>query len=270
MLLLISGAIIKKETSKNAESRFTKTTIQNLPLPPSNPDFQPPSSIINKKTKAHPLIFGKIEYLNLLPFHVFMKRYARSGRRRIGFDYKKGVPSKINAEFAARRVDAAFISSIGAKGYAHAPLGIIAKKEVLSVLLLPGKQLEKDSESATSNVLAEVLGLKGEVLIGDKALRYRLGGGEALDLAKEWHQKYRLPFVFAQLCHHGHSREVKKLSKAFLRHKIHIPHYLLERASKRTGIKTPDIISYLTFISYNLDIKAKHGLNKFWRLSRIK
>jgi len=216
------------------------------------------------------LIFGKIEYLNLLPFHVFMKRYARSGRRRIGFDYKKGVPSKINAEFTARKVDAAFISSVGAGRYTHAPLGIIAKKEVLSVLLLPGEQLEEDSESATSNVLAKVLGLKGEVLIGDKALRYRLNGGKALDLADEWHQKYRLPFVFALLCHHGHSKEVKRLSKAFLRHKIHIPHYLLKNASKRTGIEVPDIISYLTFISYNLDIKAKHGLNKFWRLSRIK
>ena len=213
------------------------------------------------------MIFGKIEYLNLLPFHVFMKRYAQSTRHHMSLNYKKGVPAKINREFAARRVDAAFISSIGAKKCHYAPLGIVAKREVLSVLLIEGDEVIKDRESATSNVLADVLNLKGRVLIGDKALTYYLAGKEAIDLAQVWHEKYQMPFVFALLCHHGHTQSVKKLSKAFLKQRIRIPYYLLERASQKTGVSPQDITFYLTFISYHIDEKAKRGLHKFWRLS---
>lgn len=43
--------------------------------------------------------------------------------------YKKGVPAAINKKFASRRVDAAFISSIRARGYKNAGLGIIAKEK---------------------------------------------------------------------------------------------------------------------------------------------
>ena len=213
------------------------------------------------------MIFGKIEYLNLLPFHVFMKRYAQSTRHHMSLNYKKGVPSKINREFAARRVDAAFISSIKAKKCRYAPVGIIAKKEVLSVLLLPGDSTVPDSESATSNVLANVLGLRGEVLIGDKALAYYLSGGKSVDLAGLWHDRYGLPFVFALLCYHGRTKRIPALSKAFLRRQISIPQYILQRASEQTGISSDDIIHYLTFISYDMDKKAERGLHKFWRLS---
>ena len=82
------------------------------------------------------MIFGKIEYLNLLPFHVFMKRHTRSSQESHSMDYYKGVPSNINKKFMTRKVDAAFISSINARKYANVSLGIIAKKEVLSVLLV--------------------------------------------------------------------------------------------------------------------------------------
>ena len=213
------------------------------------------------------VLFGKIEYLNLLPFHVFMKRYAQSTRHHMSLNYKKGVPSKINAEFSARRIDAAFISSIGAKKCRRAPLGIVADKKVLSVLLIPQEQSVNDSESATSNVLAKVLGLKGEVLIGDKALRYYLSGQEAIDLAEYWNAKYHLPFVFALLCHHGQTRLMKELSKAFLKQRIRIPQYILQQASQRTGVSVNDIRYYLTYISYHIDRKAEQGLQKFWRLS---
>jgi len=196
-----------------------------------------------------------------------MKRYAQSTRHHMSLNYKKGVPSKINREFAARRVDAAFISSIGAKKCSHVPLGIVAKKEVLSVLLIPGDEAISDRESATSNVLTEVLGLKGRVLIGDKALKHYLSGNEATDLAAVWNEKYQLPFVFALLCHHGHTKTIKQLSKAFLRQRIRIPYYILQHASKKTGIEPKDIISYLTFISYHIDKKAEQGLKKFWNLS---
>ena len=67
------------------------------------------------------MVFGKIEYLNLLPFHVFMKRYASSQAKAI-MEHKKGVPAKINEAFINRRVDAAFISSIAAKKYRNVAL----------------------------------------------------------------------------------------------------------------------------------------------------
>ena len=210
------------------------------------------------------MIFGKIEYLNLLPFHIFMKRFA-STRENISMNYKKGVPSKINQEFKSRRVDAAFISSVGAKSYKHIDLGIIAKKEVLSVLVIPNKENKKDTDSATSNKLADILGLKGEVIIGDKALRYYLEKKEHIDLAKEWHKRENLPFVFALLCYHKDKKLYKKIQHNFLKQQIKIPHYILKQASKKTSISSKDILHYLTFISYDLDIKAQKGLKKFYK-----
>lgn len=215
------------------------------------------------------MLFGKIEYLNLLPFHLFMKRYSRSSRHYMSFRYKKGVPSKINAEYASRRVDAAFISSIKAQKESYVDLGIIARKEVLSVLLIPSEIEQEDTASATSNILAKVLGLKGEVLIGDRALRYYLQGDEnVIDLAKSWYAKYKLPFVFALLCYHQHETEIKRVARSFKKNRSRIPQYQLIKASKRTGIPPSAIQNYLTHISYELDNKAKAGLYKFWHLSK--
>ena len=148
------------------------------------------------------MIFGKIEYLNLLPFHVFMKHYTKSSQQAKSMEYYKGVPANINKKFITRRVDAAFISSISAKKYQHVNLGIIAKKEVLSVLVVPDDVNTKDGASASSNVLADILGINGEVIIGDKALKHYLAGNYHVDLAKEWNSRYNLPFVFALLCFH--------------------------------------------------------------------
>ena len=214
------------------------------------------------------MVFGKIEYLNLLPFHVFMKRFIRTNQQAMSMHYKRGVPSDVNTKFLSRRVDAAFISSIHAKNSLHVDLGIIAKKEVLSVLVIPNNQDTSDKESATSNILANVLDIKGEVLIGDKALKYYLSGASHVDLAKEWNDKYNLPFVFALLCYHNQASLYKKIQKNFLKQQVKIPQYLLNQASKRTGISNKDILKYLEYISYNLDKKAKLGLKKFY--SKVK
>ncbi len=211
------------------------------------------------------MIFGKIEYLNLLPFHIFMKRFLSSSQQSMSIHYKKGVPSNINKKFASRRVDAAFISSITAKKYRHVDLGIIAKKEVRSVLVIPHAKDIVDKDSATSNVLARILGVQGEVIIGDKALRYYLQNKRHVDLAKEWNQKYKLPFVFALLCYHKEKNLYKKIQKNFLKQKIKIPQYILKQAATRTNIASKDIIEYLEFISYDLDTKAKRGLKKFYK-----
>ncbi|WP_321777350.1 MqnA/MqnD/SBP family protein [Sulfurimonas sp.] len=213
------------------------------------------------------MVFGKIEYLNLLPFHVFMKRFTKSSQQSMSMNYKRGVPAKINKEFLSRRVDAAFISSISAKKYRHVNLGIIAKKEVLSVLVIPNVKNEADIESASSNVLAKILDIKGKVLIGDKALKHYLDKKPYIDLASQWNSRYKLPFVFALLCYHKDKRLYKNIEIQFLKQKIKIPQYLLNSASIRTGVLKEDILNYLSYISYDLDFKAKKGLSLFYKKS---
>ena len=211
------------------------------------------------------MVFGKIEYLNLLPFHVFMKRFTKSSQQSMSMHYYRDVPAKTNKKFISHRVDAAFISSIKAKNHKHVNLGIIAKKEVLSVLVVPHINDVNDAESETSNVLAKILNTQGEVLIGDKALRYYLQNRPHIDLAKIWNEKYNLPFVFALLCYHKDRELYKKIEKNFLKCKVKIPRYILKEASARTKISQKDILNYLKHISYNLDAKAKKGLARFYK-----
>jgi chorismate dehydratase len=213
------------------------------------------------------LVFGKIEYLNLLPFHVFMKRFTKSSQQSMSMHYKRGVPAKINEKFLSRRVDAAFISSISAKKHRHVNLGIIAKKEVLSVLVVPNVKSEVDIESASSNVLAQILDIKGKVLIGDKALKHYLQEKPCIDLAAEWNSRYKLPFVFALLCYHKDQQLYKNIEKQFSKKRVKIPQYLLSAASIRTEISKKDILNYLSYISYDLDLKAKKGLSLFYQKS---
>lgn len=193
-----------------------------------------------------------------------MKRFTKSSQQSMSMNYKRGVPAQINQKFLSRRVDAAFISSIAARKHSYVNLGIIAKKEVLSVLVIPSSKNINDVESASSNVLAQILNIQGEVLIGDKALRYSLQNKPSVDLAKEWSDKYNLPFVFALLCYHEDKKIYKKIESEFLKRKVKIPYYLLKKASQKTSIKESDILKYLEYISYDLSPKAKLGLKKFY------
>jgi len=213
------------------------------------------------------MVFGKIEYLNLLPFHIFMKRFTKSTQQKMSMDYYSGVPSVVNEKFIKHKVDAAFISSIRAKRYNNVNLGIIAKKEVKSVIVIPSEEDKKDVASATSNILAKVLKVNGEVLIGDRALKYYLSGKEHIDLAKVWNGRYNLPFVFALLCIHKDKQLYKNIEKNFLKRKVKIPTYLLEKASKRTNISKRDILNYLEYISYDFNKKAQLGLKTFYKKS---
>jgi chorismate dehydratase len=198
-----------------------------------------------------------------------MKRYLRSSQQQQSLHYKRGVPSKINEAFRRRHVDAAFISSIASRRCNCVDLGIVSRKEVRSVLLIPGKE-KNDTASATSNVLAKVLGLEGQVIIGDNALRYYLDDSneKAIDLAQLWYQRQKLPFVFARLCYHGHSKKYRSLSKQFLRTPKKIPQYLLETSSKKTQISKQEILEYLQLIEYRLDAHARLSLKRFLRLAR--
>jgi len=211
------------------------------------------------------MIFGKIEYLNLLPFHVFMKRFTRNSQQKLIMEYKKNVPAKVNEDFSQKRVDAAFISSIKAQKRAHVGLGIIANKKVQSVLVIPNAAHIADVESASSNVLARILHLQGEVLIGDKALKYALKNDNYIDLAQEWYEKYELPFVFALLCYHKDKSTYKNIERKFLKSEVKIPSYLLKKAADKTGIAPSEIQAYLKLISYRVDYKAQKALQIFYK-----
>ncbi len=213
------------------------------------------------------MLFGKIDYINLLPFYTFAKQKMKSSQLKQSIAYKKDFPSAINAKFKRRKIDAAFISSVESKrGNFHClDVGIVAKREIKSVLLRVG-EFTPDSHSATSNALAKLLGLEGEVIIGDKALRaYLKDPSLYLDLAKVWYEKHHLPFVFARLCVHENHRYYKKLSKNFIKTRVKIPQYILKKYALSRAISVADINDYLELVSYEIDTKAKRSLKKFLR-----
>ncbi len=215
------------------------------------------------------MIFGKIDYLNLLPFYVFLKKNLRISTQKQILTHKKNSPSKINRDYRMRRIDAAFISSIRAKHEKCSNLGIVAKEEVLSVFVIPGI-VKKDEASETSNALADILDLQGEVIIGDKALQQYYAGTNAIDLAQRWHELYHLPFVFALLCFHNHDQLIKELSKKFIRAKVKIPYTIMQKYSKSRSLSPDQINHYLSKISYEIGSKERLSLKKFYRLSQKK
>jgi len=182
----------------------------------------------------------------------------------MAFNYKRAVPSKINRALRSREINAGFISSIESSRYRCTDLGIIANRAVYSVFVIKGEE-KKDKESATSNQLASLLDIKGEVIIGDKALKYYLDGGEGIDLATAWYDKTALPFVFGRLCYNSHCKEIKKISKEFAKKPIKIPQYILRKEAKKREITPKQLLWYLGYIEYDMNYKSKKSLKRFLR-----
>ena len=199
-------------------------------------------------------MFGHIDYLNLLPFYQFLKKK--------NIKIKKGVPSTINAMFEKRAIDAAFISSVKSKNKKCFDIGIIAKKHVKTVLVCSGEG--EDFESATSNILAKVLHIKGKVIIGDKAFKQK----NCIDLANEWYKKYSLPFVFARFCVNKDYKKYEKLINEFLKTKQKIPYVTLKKYAKKLGIDYKEAKEYLDkIIYYKMGWREKKSLKIFLRKS---
>ncbi len=222
------------------------------------------------------MIFSKIDFINLLPFHIYIKKTIKSNQQKAIIEYKKSYPAKITNNFKKRHVHSAFISSIGSRNEKFLNFGIIARDYVDSVFVLPEKKPKEDFQSKASNALCKVLNLDGEVIIGDKALKYYLNNErkeqkeKMIDLAKAWQEKYNLPFVFATLCYNKHEIRLKNLTKKFDKKKIKIPQYILEIYSKRSGIAKSDILNYLKRIDYDIGYKEKRALKLFLKLTKEK
>ena len=213
------------------------------------------------------MIFGSIDYLNLLPFQVYMKRRFPATQFRQMLRWRRAVPSEINRAFHRGRVDAAFISSITSARCSCTDLGIVADGPVYSVFVLPGRS-RTDRESASSNVLAQVLGVRGQVLIGDKALRYYLSGGRGSDLAAMWKKQTGLPFVFARLCYRGEGKKIGKIAGDFRSREWKIPQYLLRKAAEEKGISSRQLLWYLKHINYRIGWREKKALKLFLKKAR--
>ena len=208
------------------------------------------------------MIFGSISYLNLLPFQVFLKRHLRHSATKMAFNYRRDVPSKINKALRKRQINGGFISSIESSRYHCTDLGIIANKAVYSVFVIEGEN-KQDHESASSNQLAKVLNLQGEVIIGDKALKYYLEGGEGIDLATAWYEETYLPFVFARLCYNCYGASIKEIAKKFILSPVKVPQYILKKEAKKRGITPNQLLWYLEHIQYTMDYKSKRSLKLF-------
>ncbi|BCZ17186.1 Chorismate dehydratase MqnA [Helicobacter sp. NHP19-003] len=221
--------------------------------------------------------FGKIDYLNLLPFDIFIKGYPTPSSFKQCLNHRKSYPAKLNKDFFLRRIDAGFISSLA--GYASwrkkqvTPCAIIGNAKVLSVLVLLQEKEGIDTQSATSNALCQVLGLKGQVLIGDNALRFYYKPQpkpEFVDLATLWHQKTGLPFVFGRFCYQAHGAFYQEMAKAFYKRPVKIPHYILEQRAKMSGLTRAQILHYLKHILYRVRPKEEFSLRCFYRQVRLK
>ena len=215
------------------------------------------------------MIFAKIDFINLLPFYTYIKKNISSSQIKQIINYKKSYPSAINKKFKKRQIDAAFISSIASKRCKCLDIGIVAPKEVLSVLVLKGEN-KNDFQSDTSNALAKALNINGEIIIGDKALYHyhNSQNQDFTDLAKVWNDRYNLPFVFARLAFNKHEKYLKSLSKSFLKTKINIPQYILKKYAKKTNLSTKQIKYYLNKISYDISYKEKKSLKLFFKLHK--
>lgn len=212
------------------------------------------------------MIIAKIDYINLLPFMVFLKKHIIDDKQKSIVNAKKSYPSKINKEFKNRRANAAFISSIASRNCQCEKLGIIGFKEVLSVLAIQNTGYLKDLESQTSNKLAQILQIDKKILIGDKALDYYFNSGDEniIDLSGEWYKKHKLPFVFARFCHNSNHSFYKNLAKKFLNSHTKIPYYIKQQYAISRNITPKQLDFYLTKIHYQIDSKAKISLKKFF------
>ena len=218
------------------------------------------------------MLFGKIDYLNLLPFHVFLKRYPLSNQAKKSIEFKKGTPAKLCQALNKRQIDAAIISSIESKNpkYKKLNLGICSKGAVKSVLVRKNSEKKLDPASKSSYMLSKILKLDGEVIIGDEALRQYLkdGGDKFYDMGEIWYQKTGLPFVFGLFCCSKNQNLYKKIINQFLKQKIKIPKYILNEYAKSRNISASLILWYLEHISYSVNNKEKRALKKFIHLAK--
>ena len=201
--------------------------------------------------------------------------------------YKQDFPSNINRAFKAKTINASFVSSVEALKFVRFKkvgkhyyfqskkgrvfgVGIVAKKHTNSVFCVSGSNsLQEDSKSATSNILAKILGINGKVMIGDDALKYYYANtnNSFVDLANEYNQKYSLPFVFAMFVANKEYALANRLSCSFFAHKSKIPYYIIKNTATKNSLNVYQIKDYLKLITYDIGHREVKSLKKFKKLA---
>ncbi len=236
-----------------------------------------------------------ISYLNTLPFVYGLENH--SIRKDIELQFH--TPAQSAKKLSEGKVDIGIVPVATIpfiKNNLILPLWCIgAEEKVASVMLCSGKPLSEiksvilDSESATSAMLVRILASrywnisplfvteaivedsldtsKSYLLIGDKALRQSHKFEFAYDLAQEWIEFTRLPFVFA--CWTAN----RELDRDFVRSfsdALEFGVMNIEKAveSDSRGFDRNYAIRYLREnVSYSLTDNKKAGLTEFWRLA---
>jgi chorismate dehydratase len=237
------------------------------------------------------MILAKIDFINLLPFDIFCKKFLHSHHYQI-MQYKQNYPTKINQYFKNKKINASFISSIEALKYIKfkkigakyflkyknnklTAIAIVAKSAINSVLCIKnGKQKQNtlvlDKKSATSNALAKILKLEGKILIGDDALRYYHKHineqNNFIDLAQEYKNKYSLPFVFALFVANNNFVYTNNLAKTFVKTNIKLPYYVLNKTANNNNLSIKQIKLYLKLVTYKIGHKEIKSLKLFKHL----
>lgn len=217
------------------------------------------------------MIFGKIDYINLLPLHIYLKKCSLPSYAKACFTHHIGVPAELNKALLKGRIDAAIISSIESrrKRYKTLPIGICAYKKVDSVLVKKGTKKASDKESASSNALACILGQNAQVIIGDKALKEFLQNPDGfIDLCQLWYKKTALPFCFARFSCTANFKAYKRLFTPFVRKKVFIPSYILKDYAKSRDLSCDEILAYLKLIYYKIGKKEALALSCFINKAR--
>jgi chorismate dehydratase len=236
---------------------------------------------------------GKISYLNTAPF--FYQWPAKK------FPVAPGVPRALADDARAGKISAAPLPIVECWDLEDTfkslgPWGIAAKKECRSVLVFsrrPFSQLNNTTigltlESSTSVVLCDVLirqrynhavrlrrGLEANdeawLVIGDQALKFLESGHKTwpyvTDLATEWWNWQKLPFVFARWVVKKNEPALETELSAALHASLTAGKRSLSAIAQKEAIRLrlpgAKILSYLNVFDYVLDDKAEEAIALF-------
>lgn len=242
---------------------------------------------------------ASVSYINALPLNWGLTR----GRHREAFETALVPPHECARRLREGFADVALLPSIEfarISGLVGVPgTGIASRHEVRSVLLIsrvPIPSIERlavDLNSRTSVglarlVLARRYGCRprlepmapdlgamlqrhdAALIIGDAALKAVPGPGDhLLDLAREWHEMTRLPFVFALWACRPvvNAMELRRILEQSLLEGLENLGRIAEEESARTGTPIETITTYLRRnIHYRLGPDETDSLRVFFRM----
>ena len=262
---------------------------------------------VERDGRYHPLdvyaegVIGKIPYLNSVPFY----NYLEKGQ----FKVLPVVPRRMGILSLKGRIAAGPFSlmdylaqeeSLDLMNYC-----IAARDEVKSILLfsredwsrLNGKNIGITDDTATSVQLLRVLlkkkygikanlvrmeghardyaGFAAVLLIGDEALRrckYGLTGFKnVFDLATEWYEWQRLPFVFAVWAERkslsiGDKKDIREKFRKALAKEKREPSFLSALHGRRIGLTPAETRDYLDGFTFRLGKQEKKAIDVFRKM----